>query len=136
VTKPKPSAIGARIRRYRNQAGLNPSQLAAAADVSKSYLWSLENGQSEVRPSGETLYKIAKVLGVSMSDLLGRQILVKPPEGIPTSLRAFADEAKIPEADVRMLASIRFRGQRPQTKERWRYIYEAIRTSKTIDERD
>lgn len=32
-----------------------------------------------------------------------------------------------------MLATIQFPGDRPQTKERWRYIYNAIRTSKDID---
>jgi hypothetical protein len=32
-----------------------------------------------------------------------------------------------------MLATIQFRGDRPQTRERWEYIYNAIRMSKDID---
>lgn len=32
-----------------------------------------------------------------------------------------------------MLASIQFRGEQPRTKERWRYIYTAITTSRAID---
>ena len=52
---------------------------------------------------------------------------------VPDSLREFADEEGLPQADLRMLASIQFRGEQPQTKERWRYIYTAIATSRAID---
>ena len=33
-----------------------------------------------------------------------------------------------------MLAAIEFRGTRPQTRERWEHIYNAIRMSQTLDE--
>lgn len=42
-------------------------------------------------------------------------------------------EEGLPEADVLMLASIEFRGEAPRTKERWRYIYNAIETSRGLD---
>ena len=32
-----------------------------------------------------------------------------------------------------MLASIQFRGRRPETVERWRFIYQAIKGSEAID---
>jgi transcriptional regulator with XRE-family HTH domain len=110
------------------------SALANATGISKSYLWSLENEASASRPSGATLYEIARALGVTMSALLGRQLLTDPPEEIPPGLDEFARGEQLTEADVRMLANIQFRGDRPQTKERWAYIYNAIRTSKGIDE--
>ena len=126
-------SIGDRIRKYRSEAGLSLSQLATSAGVSKGYIWSLEN-EPHKRPSAETLYAIAKVLGVTISALLGRRLLTRQPTDIPDSLREFAEEKRLPESDVRMLAGIEFRGVRPQTRERWEHIYNAIRMSKTLDE--
>jgi hypothetical protein len=53
---------------------------------------------------------------------------------IPQSLREFAAASRIPRADVDMLASIRFRGDQPESMERWEYIYRAIKLSKPMDE--
>lgn len=130
-----PPGIGQRIRKYRSDRGLSLSQLADLAKISKSYLWSLENEDGHVRPSGESLYAIAEALGVTMSDLLGRRLLLTPStsHAVPTSLREFAAENNLPESDVRMLATIRFRGEVPKTKERWKYIYDAIRSSELFD---
>jgi transcriptional regulator with XRE-family HTH domain len=130
------TGVGGRIRRYRLERKLTLSQLAEQARVSKGYLSALENDDNDPharRPSAETLYAIAKVLGVTISDLLGRKLLPAASTEIPDSLRAFADEANLPEADVRMLSAIQFRGEAPRTPERWRYIYTAIRTSEAID---
>ena len=126
-------SIGDRIRRYRGDAGLSLSQLAASAGVSKGYLWSLENVAGK-RPSGETLYAVAKALGVTMSALLGRRLLATQPTDIPASLKEFAAAKGLPDSDVHMLAGIQFRGVRPQTRERWEHIYNAIRMSQTLDE--
>lgn len=35
------------------------------AGVSKGYLWNLEKGETDGRPSGRTLYQIARALGTS-----------------------------------------------------------------------
>ncbi|MFC0541937.1 helix-turn-helix domain-containing protein [Kutzneria chonburiensis] len=127
--------VGARIRRYREERKLSLSQLAEDAGVSKGYLSALENasGSHTKRPSAETLYAIAKVLGVTMSDLLGRKLLTAASAEIPRSLLDFAAQDGVPEADVQMLSTIQFRGDAPRTVDRWRYIYTAIRTSEAID---
>jgi transcriptional regulator with XRE-family HTH domain len=131
---------GARIRRYRQERGLSLNQLAEQTGVSKGYLSTLENEQSSTtksrRPSAETLYSIAKTLGVTMADLLGRKLLsTTPTEPPPDSLREFAEADRLPQADVAMLNAIQFRGERPKTVERWRYIYTAIRFSESMDDR-
>ena len=126
-------SIGDRIRKYRCEAGLSLNRLATSAKVSKGYLWSLEN-EADKRPSAKTLYAIAEVLGVTMSTLLGRRLLTEQPTDIPENLREFADDKGLPEKDVRMLAGIEFRGVRPQTRERWEHIYNAIRMSRALDE--
>ncbi len=133
TSRPASTGIGDHIRRFREERGLSLSQLAADAGVSKGYLWNLENAQDARRPSADTLYAIAKALGVTMSDLMGRKLLPAAAPQVPDSLHEFADEEGLPQADLYMLASIRFRGEQPRTKERWRYIYTAISTSRAID---
>ncbi len=125
--------VGAKIRRYRDDAGLSLSALAAKAQISKGYLHRLESESTDARPSGRTLYALAEALGVTMSDLLGRKLLGPTQPETPRALRQFAEEEGLPEADVLMLASIEFRGEAPKTKERWRYIYNAIETSRGLD---
>jgi transcriptional regulator with XRE-family HTH domain len=127
--------LSERLKRYREDAGLTPSELAAESGIAKSYLSALENGEAhQRRPSADTMYRLAKALGVAMSDLLGRPIL--PNAQInerPPSLVEFAEQNDIPESDIEMLASIRFRGDQPQTVKRWEFIYQAIRNSKPMD---
>lgn len=126
--------IGDRVRHYREERGLTPGQLAEAAGVSRSYLSELESGRgSAQRPSADALYRLAKPLGVAMSDLLGRPILIAPQRERPASLAEFAKSRDLPEADIEMLAGIEFRGERPKSPERWAFIYEAIRNSAAMD---
>jgi transcriptional regulator with XRE-family HTH domain len=130
----KQSVIGVNIRAYREEVGMSLNQLAERSGISKGYLSALENEERGTRrPSGETLYAIAEALGVTMSDLMGRRLLTEGPAEIPSSLEEFAEEAGLPQRDVAMLAAIEFRGESPKTKERWSYIYNAIRTSGDLD---
>lgn len=130
-----PGPIGARIRKYREDKGLSLSQLAKESGISKGYLWTLENGDTDSRPSANTLYKIAEALGVMMSDLLGRTLTHDiRDQDIPESLRKFARQRNLPDADIHMLASVQFRGEQPSTARRWEYIYNAIRHSEPMDE--
>lgn len=131
--KGKSKDIGKRIRKFRQEREMSVNHLAEITGISKSYLWSLENEESAARPSGETLYAIAKALGVTMSDLLGRRLLTDQPDTIPQTLQEFAKDHGLPATDVQMLARIQFRGEVPKTKERWQYIYDAIRTSEMFD---
>jgi transcriptional regulator with XRE-family HTH domain len=132
----RPETIGQRIRRFREERGLTPSALAEEAGVAKSYLSALENdhgGTNHRRPSADTLYRLAQVLGVAMSDLLGRPIITENASARPKSLVSFAKRRSLPEADIEMLAGIRFRGDEPQTPERWEFIYQAIKNSAPMD---
>lgn len=133
--EPEPDpTLGERVRNYREDRGLTPARLAEIASVSRSYLSELESGRgSAQRPSADTLYRIAKALGVAMSDLLGRPIITEPNRARPPSLLKFAKAHRLPEADIEMLASIEFRGEKPKTPERWAFIYQAIRNSAAMD---
>lgn len=130
--------VGRRIKRFREEAGLTTSELAEQTRIAKSYLSALENSEDDERrrPGAETLYRIADVLGVAMSDLLGKPILAGSRSERPASLEAFARGRGLPESDVEMLASIRFRGEEPKTAERWQFIYQAIKNSAPMDDQE
>ncbi len=63
------SAIGRRVRDYRKAKGLTLQEMADATGFSKGYLSKLET--SKKAPPLSTLSRIAKVLGVTTSMLLG-----------------------------------------------------------------
>lgn len=58
--------LGAKLRELRKEKGLTLERLAELACMSKSYVWELENRESQ-RPSAEKLTKLADVLGVAAS---------------------------------------------------------------------
>jgi transcriptional regulator with XRE-family HTH domain len=128
---PTGSDIGKRIKKFREKRSMSITQLSKISGISKSYISNLENGEHASRPSGNTLYRIAKALDVTMSELLGRKLLFEPTTRIPAGLKQFAEEEGLSETEVQMLASIRFRGDQPQSRQRWEYIYRAISTSAT-----
>lgn len=61
--------LGEKLRDLRKQRGLTLEKLADSAGLSKSYLWELENRESQ-RPSAEKLTALADVLGVATSYFL------------------------------------------------------------------
>jgi transcriptional regulator with XRE-family HTH domain len=129
--------VGERVRREREKARLSLSQLAGAAGLSKAYLLKVENGTTN--PSLRVLGQIADALDITVADLVGGPAVTFDVEEIqvPSSLRAFADEADLSSAELRTLASIRWRkGDEPKTPERWRYIYDSLRISRSIDPRN
>jgi transcriptional regulator with XRE-family HTH domain len=113
---------------------MSAAQLADKARISRSYLSELENGKgAHKRPSAQVLYRIGKALGISMSELMGRPFITGSTQKRSASLERFAASHRIPDSDVEMLASIRFRGDPPQTEERWEFIYNAIKASVSMD---
>lgn len=60
-------ALGERLRKRRQAAGLSLRQFAKNLDVSASFISQLENGKSQ--PSVATLYSICTALGVTVDEL-------------------------------------------------------------------
>jgi len=116
---------------------MTATQLAVKTGLSKSYISELEAGQPTARgPSAAVLYEIAKALEVAMADLLGKPVLVsaesEQKRARPTSLVDFGKRFNVPEPDLRMLESIKFRGGAPKTVEQWWVIYQAIKSSSEL----
>lgn len=129
-----PEQFGQRLRRERDKAGLSLAQLADLTGISKPYLVKLENEPSN--PSLQLLGRLADALDVTVADLLGgpRYRVDESTIVVPPQLRAFADEVGLSSAEVRTLASIKFRkGDEPRSTERWAYIYNSLRLSRGLD---
>ena len=60
--------IGANIRKYRIQKDVSQEHLALESSIHPAYISKLERG--EKCPTIDTLYRLAKVLGVSIEDIL------------------------------------------------------------------
>ena len=121
------------LKRFRNDIGMSQADLARTTGLSRAYLSELESGLGK-RPSGEVLMRIADALGVTIADLLDRQVKPSQTSEIPEGLRDFAQQRSLPDTDVRMLASIQFRGDQPRTARRWSMIYDTIQMSQAFDE--
>jgi transcriptional regulator with XRE-family HTH domain len=66
------SAFGSRLRRLREAKKLTLQQVADAVGCTKAYIWELEMKEGQ-RPSAERVYALAKVLGVTVEDLMEDQ---------------------------------------------------------------
>ena len=79
------SAFGARLRRLREAKKLTLQQVADEVGCTKAYIWELEMKDGQ-RPSAERVQALARVLGVTMEDIMGEPIEQVPqasPEDVP-----------------------------------------------------
>lgn len=131
-------ALSDQIRMRRLAQGYTLAELARRAQVSKGYLSQLENSTDTRRPSADILYRVAFALGASVGELLEKQLPRTGEEltDVPAGLREFAQQAHLSDDDIRMLAQIKYRGARPQSVDDYRFIYESIRRTIDLDQRD
>lgn len=65
--------LGEKLHALRKERGLTLEKLAEQAALSKSYLWELENRESQ-RPSAEKLTALADALGVAAAYFLEEDV--------------------------------------------------------------
>lgn len=111
--------FGSRIKRWREERGLSQAQFAELIGISRNYVSQLERGVST---------NLSLNVARRISDELGMD-LVPPTPSVPESLRLFAEQDELEPEDVRVLAAIEYRGQKPQTVEAWRLLHLAIRST-------
>src|SRR3954465_984719 len=77
-------SLAQRVRDFRYTKGWGPDELASRAAISRTALYQIESGKTEL-PRAGTLRRIALALEVSMESLLGHGDAVKPgPGALPT----------------------------------------------------
>lgn len=94
-------SLGRRIRAARTAESLSMRALAAAAEISQPFLSQIESGHT--MPSIVTLFRLAKVLGISPSDLLPGD---DEPEPIHVTRRHEGEFVSVDEADDAALSRI------------------------------
>ena len=75
------TSLAQRVRDYRYSKGWGPDELASRAAISRTALYQIESGKTEL-PRAGTLRRIALALDVSMETLLGH------PEGLSERWRS------------------------------------------------
>ena len=112
------SPFGKRLRQFREAQGLTLQQVADAVGCTKAYIWELEMREGQ-RPTAERLNAIAKLLGVTVQDLLGEPIgLMEHPT--PTDVAFFREYAGMSEdekARYREAMKLMFGGSKPPDSE-------------------
>jgi transcriptional regulator with XRE-family HTH domain len=73
-------SLAQRVRDYRYSKGWGPDELASRASISRTALYQIESGKTEL-PRAGTLRRIALALEVSMESLLGHGDPGKPGQG-------------------------------------------------------
>src|ERR1700758_95329 len=63
-------SLAQRVRDFRYSKGWGPDELASRAEISRTALYQIESGKTEL-PRAGTLRRIAVALDVPMEDLLG-----------------------------------------------------------------
>jgi transcriptional regulator with XRE-family HTH domain len=95
--------LGDKLKDLRKQKGLTIEKLADMAGLSKSYLWELENRESQ-RPSAEKLTSLADVLGVAVSYFIEED--VRAPEERHKDEAFFRNYKKLEPEDKEQLRRI------------------------------
>ncbi len=129
--------LAERLHKLRTEKDLSLDVLAEKAGVSKTYLWELERDtKGEIKPSAEVLLRIANALSTTLADLLELATVTirDAPVQIPPALREFqermaAQKSPLSDADLRDLASMKFRGGQPQTADQWHQLYLVLANS-------
>jgi transcriptional regulator with XRE-family HTH domain len=137
--------VGQRITHLRELRGESLSAVAERAKIAKSYLLKLERGEVE-NPGLRTLDSIAKALRMTLADLLApsseanaeqaesRATLVdyeRVRSELPSGLSDFVTEfekrnGRMPSDVLNSLATLQFRGKRPESVRDWQFVYDAI----------
>ena len=119
--------LGERVLRARTERGWSLADVASRTGLSRAYINAIERGRSK-RPGADALRRLEAGLGT----LTGAPVDV---ENLPPGLAAIADERRIPPEELLVLAGLRIQGRQPQSRERWRFIYDALVASEGLDQR-
>jgi transcriptional regulator with XRE-family HTH domain len=130
-------SLAKRLREERERAGLTLDQLAEKAEISKTYLWELEKDtKGQKKPSADVLLRIAEALSLTIADLLSLPAVRVDETKVEMSpslieFRSWMKKIGEPlsESDVRDLATMRFRGGQPKTKDDWHDLYRILKRS-------
>lgn len=119
--RPEVIEFGQQVRDRRKAERLSQGELAQRVGISRNYLSQIERGES-TNLSWNVRSKLCSLLGIQ------DQGEAQVPQ-LPGSLQAFADRVQLPPDDLQMLANLKYRGQQPDTPEKWEVLYNVIKVT-------
>jgi transcriptional regulator with XRE-family HTH domain len=129
--------IGGKIKTLRAEKQITLPELAERANLSKGLISKIENAEDS-NPSLDTLFKIAEVLGVSLSSLLEtekvllKRIVPNEPPAWQKGLIAYLKSiGKVPDPNIlnAMYALRNRKGAKNADLEAWKLLYLNIENS-------
>ena len=124
-------SLGDTIRKLRIEKRLSPGQLAKRSDVSRPYLWQLESG-GKTNPSFDVLEKLARALGVTVSDFSQGETAQdgecnELPQGLATFYQERGHSLGVSKRDIDVMKHVNFRGRHPDSPEDWELLFLFLR---------
>lgn len=116
--------FGQQVRDRRKREKLSQEELAQKVGISRNYLSQIERGQA-TNLSWQVRSTLAAALGLDP----GAAPEIEDEADLPVGLAAFAQQAKLPPDDVKMLARLQYRGKQPSTPEKWEVLYNVIKVT-------
>ena len=124
--------LAERLKQLRTERDMSVAELSAQAELSKPYIWQIEDGRRK-NPSGEKLYRLAAALGTTVADLMGAPAGIPQDalEDAPESLREFMCRKRkalgLRQEDLEMLKHIHYRGKRPEDADAYELVFRLLR---------
>lgn len=119
MDKTIPDRFAQQVRTQRKAQKLSQQALAQQVGISRNYLSEIERGEA-TNLSWQVRQGLANALGLSVDG-------ESPASDLPPGLAEFAQAAKLPQDDIKMLAGLKYRGQQPSTPEKWELLYNMIK---------
>ena len=125
MNTPVGDELGGLVKAARTKRGWSLADVASRTGLSRAYINALEHGRAR-RPGADALRRLEDVLGPirQPGDL---------PATVPAGLQELAKERDLPTSEVVTLAALRIGGRQPASRERWRFIYDALVASESMD---
>jgi transcriptional regulator with XRE-family HTH domain len=121
-------SLGSRIQGARSERGWSLAEVARRTGLSRAYINAIENGRSK-RPGADAIRRLEEALGPLLVDHSHHALEVPP------GLKSLAKSRSLSAGEVQILANLRVRGDQPQTEARWRFIYDALVASESLEDR-
>ena len=118
--------FGEKIVHLREAKGWSTGKLCEESGVSRAYLWQLETGGKD-NPSFEVLDKLARVLGVGVSEFsVGvheETASLELPPGLQEFIASRGPRLGVQRTDIEVMRNVNFRGEQPQKPEDWELLF-------------
>ena len=137
LRKEQAMSLADRLRKLREDKEMSLEDVAAAAKISKTYLWELERDvEGTKKPSADVLMRLSKALSTTLADVLDLATvrIEESAVEVTPALQEFeqrlaAQGTPLTLDDLRDLAVLKFRGGQPQTADEWHQLYLLLNSS-------